>query len=204
MYLSLPTRTICPSIIAKVRGSRIVNVEPCPGVEEISILPLSESIFLLTTSIPTPLPDTAVIFSAVDNPARKTNLNISSSLKCWPCSSKTTFYGLLQNTLFIKPFAVVLNLYNNVARLMISTQFNSADRIFPVLARSSGCLNSMIHGVTNHMNQRVGNFIHDVSVKLCFFAASNKIYLLAGLVGGREQTRHFSGTRPEWEPSALP
>ena len=50
---------------------------PCPSLVSTSTSPLISIIFLLTTSIPTPLPDTPVTFSAVENPGRNNNSIIS-------------------------------------------------------------------------------------------------------------------------------
>jgi len=56
-------------VIAIVSGRRIVNTVPLPSKESISIFPRRDSMFFLTTSIPTPLPETSVTFAAVERPA---------------------------------------------------------------------------------------------------------------------------------------
>ena len=55
-------------MIAIVSGSLILNVDPRPTSEVISIFPRSFSMFRFTTSMPTPRPETDVTFSAVENP----------------------------------------------------------------------------------------------------------------------------------------
>ena len=67
-YLSSPTLTSIPSIMARVKGSLMINFDPWPGLEFISTLPLSFSMAFFTTSIPTPRPDMSVISLAVENP----------------------------------------------------------------------------------------------------------------------------------------
>jgi len=65
-YCSFPSLTISACIIASVRGSLIVNVLPSPRTDLHSTTPPRDSILDLTTSRPTPLPDTSVIFSDVE------------------------------------------------------------------------------------------------------------------------------------------
>jgi len=57
-----------PSIIASVSGKLMVNLLPAPFEESIFNCPLNFSIPFLTTSIPTPLPETSVTSFAVENP----------------------------------------------------------------------------------------------------------------------------------------
>ncbi len=60
--------TISAETIASVSGILMVNVEPLPQAERNSRVPPIFSMFERTTSMPTPRPDTLVIFSAVENP----------------------------------------------------------------------------------------------------------------------------------------
>ena len=62
------------SIIANVKGILRPKVLPCPSTLFISTCPFTFSMFLFTTSIPTPRPDTEVTFSAVENPGSKISL----------------------------------------------------------------------------------------------------------------------------------
>ena len=50
---------------------RSENVVPRPGVLVIAIVPRSASIWRLTTSMPTPRPETLVTCLAVENPGSK-------------------------------------------------------------------------------------------------------------------------------------
>ena len=65
--------------VARVSGSRAVNLEPLPGVLSTSTNPLMASILDLTMSIPTPRPETSVACDLVDAPARKIRSTASSS-----------------------------------------------------------------------------------------------------------------------------
>ena len=66
-------------MIASVSGSFIVNFVPSPGTESTSNTPLSRRMFFFTTSIPTPRPETSVIWSAVEKPGVKISSTISRS-----------------------------------------------------------------------------------------------------------------------------
>jgi len=68
---SPPAVTIKAGMIANVRGIRILRLVPSPGLLCTSIVPPIFSIFVLTTSMPTPRPEMFEIRSAVLNPGRK-------------------------------------------------------------------------------------------------------------------------------------
>ena len=88
-YFSPPTTTISAWIIARVRGSRMVQVLPSPHLDFTSTSPLKDSILDLTTSRPTPLPETSVTFSEVENPGWNSRLIISFSDILAACSVVT-------------------------------------------------------------------------------------------------------------------
>ncbi len=58
-------------MMARVRGIRIRMVVPTPRWVETSTVPPILSMLVLTTSIPTPRPDTMVIEGAVEIPGTK-------------------------------------------------------------------------------------------------------------------------------------
>ncbi len=64
-------------MIASVSGIRMRHVVPVPTVDSTSTEPPMASMFVRTTSIPTPRPDTLVTFAAVEKPGR--NSRSSSS-----------------------------------------------------------------------------------------------------------------------------
>ncbi len=69
----LPTRISNPSMIASVSGRRRATVVPPPGSVAMSIVPRRLSIVFLTTSMPTPRPDSAEIVAAVEKPGANRN-----------------------------------------------------------------------------------------------------------------------------------
>ena len=64
-------------MIASVSGMVSRNVVPRPTVLVTSTEPPMDSIRVLTTSMPTPRPETLVTCSAVENPGRKIRLRMS-------------------------------------------------------------------------------------------------------------------------------
>ena len=60
-----------PSMMANVRGSLRLKTDPLPASEVISTLPRSFSMFLRTTSMPTPRPEMSDTTATVEKPAWK-------------------------------------------------------------------------------------------------------------------------------------
>src|SRR5690625_2858756 len=77
-YFSCPNSTSKTEIIDNVNGNWIENTEPFSYVESIEMLPPNISIVVLTTSKPTPLPETSETSFDVEKP-----LSIISSYTCW-------------------------------------------------------------------------------------------------------------------------
>ena len=65
---------------ARVRGSISLNLVPSPSLESMIMEPFKLSILVLTTSSPTPRPDTSVAFLAVDTPEAKMRSIASASV----------------------------------------------------------------------------------------------------------------------------
>jgi hypothetical protein len=66
--------TIRVGMIARVSGTLITTREPWPLVENTFTVPLSWEILVLTTSMPTPRPDTSEISVLVEKPGAKIRL----------------------------------------------------------------------------------------------------------------------------------
>lgn len=67
-------------MIAIVSGRRTVTLQPSPGLLVKRTVPLRDSMLLLTTSIPTPRPETSLTFCAVESPGAKMSACSSSSV----------------------------------------------------------------------------------------------------------------------------
>ncbi len=76
---SPPLVTTSAGMIASVSGILIRSVVPCPTLLCTSTVPPIFSMFVFTTSIPTPRPLTFVTFSAVENPGAKIRPTASRS-----------------------------------------------------------------------------------------------------------------------------
>ena len=70
-----------PSRMASVSGSRTVVRVPTPATDSISIRPPRAATFFLTTSMPTPRPETSVTSAAVEKPGSKMSCHTSPSVK---------------------------------------------------------------------------------------------------------------------------
>ena len=77
---SSPALTISAATIASVSGILIVKLVPRPRSEAMSTAPPMSSMLVLTTSMPTPRPDTEVIAFAVEKPGWKMNFATWASL----------------------------------------------------------------------------------------------------------------------------
>ena len=65
--------------IASVSGTRTRTVVPRPATLWMSTVPLIASMFVRTTSMPTPRPETLVTWAAVEKPGSKMNCSTRSS-----------------------------------------------------------------------------------------------------------------------------
>ena len=79
------------------------------------------------------------------------------------------------------PFAVILDINDNIAAFLIGAESNGTFFRFAVLPPFFGNLNAMIHGIAHHVDQWVINGIHHITVNLGFLAPHNEIHLLPGL-----------------------
>ena len=91
-----PARTIRAATMASVSGILMVKVVPRPAVVAMSIRPPMVSMLVLTTSMPTPRPETEVTAAAVENPAWKMNLatwaSVIRSTSAWATSPRSTAF----------------------------------------------------------------------------------------------------------------
>ena len=78
------TATTREGTIARLVGTIILKRVPIPALVETSILPDSAVIAVLTTSIPTPRPETSVTVCAVVIPGRNISSSASFSLNSLP------------------------------------------------------------------------------------------------------------------------
>ena len=67
-------------MMASVSGRRTLTLMPWPSAESISTVPPSAVMFRLTTSMPTPRPETSVTTSAVEKPGAKIRPQTSASV----------------------------------------------------------------------------------------------------------------------------
>lgn len=87
----------------KVNGSCMENMDPCPTFESMDTDPPNDSIVFLTTSRPTPRPETSEILSAVENPEAKI-----SSYACLSVSAEAVCSVMMP---FFNAFSITLSLF---------------------------------------------------------------------------------------------
>src|SRR3954470_339247 len=73
--------------MASVSGIRSRQTVPSPASDSTSIVPPMASMLVLTTSMPTPRPDTLVTAAAVEKPGRKIICRMSCGLIRWSASA---------------------------------------------------------------------------------------------------------------------
>ena len=83
-----------PSITASVSGSDRMKREPAPGVDCTTTRPPTSWMFLRTTSMPTPRPETSDTSAAVEKPGAKISMSICSSVRVWPRSTSALSMAL--------------------------------------------------------------------------------------------------------------
>ena len=104
----------------------------------------------------------------------------------------TVIDRFFQDTSFVKPLAVIFNLDNDVSGLMKSPQFDSSRLVLSCFCTVRWRFNTVIDGVSHHMNKWVGDFIDYAPVEFGFLSVGDEVYFFAGLV--REvsnQSGHF-------------
>ena len=138
---SPPLVTTSAGIIASVSGILILTRGSLPRVDCTSTVPPIFSILVLTTSMPTPRPETLVTFSAVENPGKKIKLKISRSAHALGLRAVMTaaLHRLFANALRIQARAIVADFNIHLAAFVEGSQDQPAGRIFPACCtRSSG------------------------------------------------------------------
>ena len=132
----------------------MVKVVPRPAVVAMSIRPPMVSMLVLTTSMPTPRPDTEVTAAAVENPASKMNLATCASVirptSAWDTSPRS--HRLLADRREVQALAVVGDLDRDRAALVVGGQ---PDRAAGGLARRHA-LGSRFEAVIRRVADHVG------------------------------------------------
>ncbi|EXI76713.1 MAG: hypothetical protein AW07_00112 [Candidatus Accumulibacter sp. SK-11] len=98
--------------MASVSGSEMTNTEPLPNSERISIDPFSFWMFVFTTSMPTPRPETAEAFAIVEKPGRKIRLRLCRSSSVFASSSLmmcfSTAFARIRSGLIPRPSSAII------------------------------------------------------------------------------------------------
>ena len=170
-------------MIASVSGSVIWIVVPWPGVDSTSTVPPSFSMFVRTTSMPTPRPLTSVIFSAVEKPGWKISRTVSRSPMRPACSAVMTPFSTAFCLSFdgIDAAAVVGDVDPHLAGLVVGPQ---RDRALGLLAGGGADfrrLDAVVDRVAHQVGERIADRFEDRLVDFDFLAVHDDVALLAEL-----------------------
>ncbi|GAK51141.1 hypothetical protein U14_02383 [Candidatus Moduliflexus flocculans] len=101
-------------------------------------------------------------------------------------------HGLFQDLFLIQAASVVLDFDHDATGLMERPQQDMADGIFSGGGSIFRRFQTMIHGVADHMDQRIADLIDDNPIQFGFFAFGGEFDFFAGLLAQiANQTRHF-------------
>ena len=145
-------------MMVSVRGSLMRKVVPRPGSETISTLPPRRSIFVFTTSMPTPRPEMSLTCSFVDRPGQhdQRRLLLGGHPLDLVGGDQAFGDGGLPHALRVDAAAVVGDLHQHLAGFVTRLDAHLA------LARLADArpdvrrFNAVVHGIAHHVRQRVG------------------------------------------------
>ena len=126
--------------MASVSGREITKREPLPGSEWISILPLSFSMLVLTTSMPTPRPERSDTASLVENPGSRISARLARSSRLAASSARRSPFStaLLRITSGRMPFPSSVTSIRMWSPSWRAERQILALRDLPTASRSSG------------------------------------------------------------------
>ena len=160
-----------------------MKVVPRPRSEAMSTVPPMSSILVLTTSMPTPRPETAVTAFAVEKPGWKMNFATWASLMRSSSASAASprSRALRRIAAKIEPAAVVGDLDRDRAALVVGGE---ADRAALGLAGGAAlerALDAVIGGVADHVGERILDELEHLAVELGLGALHDELDLLREL-----------------------
>jgi hypothetical protein len=184
-----------PSRIASVSGSEIRIVVPKPFAERMSMVPPIAVMLRLTTSMPTPRPETSVTVSAVEKPGAKISCQTSAS-GMLSDTGRPFCCRLGQDALAIQAAAVVGHLDHDVAALVGRGQEQAARFGFAGGDAGGRHLDAVVDRVAHQVGQRIDDAFDQALVQFRRGAVGDEVDLLAQLAarsrtmrGKRENTK---------------
>ena len=143
--------------------------------------PPRRSTTLLTTSMPTPRPETSVADERVLKPGWKIKSRSCSgdqrSISLADANCRLVGHG--SQHLQVDPASVVFQRDQNAVALLLGRENQMAGRGFAEALANLGGLDAMIHRVADQVNQRLGDLLDDFLVELGLAAANLELDFLA-------------------------
>src|SRR5215212_1702501 len=141
--------------MARVSGMRSRHTVPRPASDSTSMVPPMASMLVLTTSMPTPRPETLVTAAAVENPGRKISCRMSAGLD-----------GLLAELDRVDAGAVVGDLDDDLTALVAGAQGQHALRRLAGRLAGVRSLDAVVDRVAHEVGQRVLDRLEEGLVEL--------------------------------------
>ena len=171
--------------MASVIGSLIEKTDPRPGAEETVIVPFMRSMFVSTTSRPTPRPERSVIMPFVEKPGRKTRPST-----CWSVISassaslaKPRRSARARTRARSMPAPSSSISMTTERRLLRGRKPQAAGRALAGALPVLGLFDAVVQRVAQQVGQRVLELLDDLLVELRLAALDDKLDLLALLPG---------------------
>ena len=166
------------------REARAQTRVPLPGVLVSSTRPPSRSMFVRTTSIPTPRPETPVTRAAVEKPGMKMIFRACASVRAAAASGVRIplLIADWRSISGLHPLAVVLDGDDDLAVRVAGTHPQHARgglAGFPAALRG---LQAVVDRVPHEVAERVADLLEDAAVELGLLALDDELDLLAQLI----------------------
>ena len=184
-------------MMARVRGSWMVNLVPAPGRLSASTRPFSFSIDFSTTSRPTPRPERSVTVRAVEKPSEKMSWTASLSLKTSSGPHQPLLDGPAAHLVDVDPAPVVHDGEDHLVRFLGRGQEQGAGRRLAAGHPHVGGLDAVVDTVADHVDEGLAELVDDGLVDPGLLALEDQLDLLALLA---RQVAHEAGKALEDVP----
>ena len=170
-------------MIASVSGMRMIIAVPTPGWESIVSEPSRSSMLVLTTSMPTPRPDTSVTCWAVEKPGSRIKANSSRGdiLSSSDSVLSRMASALARTACGIDAPPIIANFDANLAVFVRCRERDLSGRRLAIGGALFGRLDAVVDTVADQMGERIRQLFEDRLVELDLPADDRHLDLFAEL-----------------------